>query len=463
MGNETSTNTGSTTVGSQARPADPLPSDIYPQNVSRIGDTVAQPNSCTALRQAPNVCYRNGEFTPIAPVNLPESPCCVIGGGPNFGVEFVNGGRPCSGCPSGNSGNCIAQSGAPVNCRLTRYLADPTRCAFEGRSPQTGPDGLLFTCDPDWLPGGSQNSALRRQFCSDPNNLLNDERCQLFCNQNDCTDLVLSTCRGNNLDSEGCRNLCFSSQTPYDCSQNLTQYCQDPANHDKNICQCFLPTNVYRDFYLSSLNALPDSTRTQLINQLVTLPTCSYPSCATSNLRPRNEPPCPPQAICIENIDFNAQGVTFKGDVVFNQNCKNILGIEETPTLPGCNSDVDCQPGQQCVNSVCVSPSGQCKLDADCQQDQICVNGNCLSLPGTTAPTKQQNQKPNQNQNQNQTESFVRRNRLAILIPLIVITIILLVLVFVVRNTAARIIFIVLIFILLGLIGYVSYAGFIVR
>lgn len=307
----------------------PPPNQIYPLGVKNIGDVINQPNSCMVLGTNVDVCYDNGEFESIAPDSF--TGCCYIDGGPNWGTAFING--ACAGCPQLD--DCLFAGGGPVRCRLTNYSADNTQCALQGISPITSADGKKRTCNPDALPGGSQYDQIVRNYCLQGNNLITDNRCVAFCTNNDCTQDVLSACKGNNLNTDGCKQLCFAGNTKYDCSVNLTNYCQDPANQKKDVCSCFLPASVYEQYYTSLLGtALPQDKVQALINQIETLPECSYPPCSTGNFKPRVVTQCPEQAICINSAVVEGNNVNFNGSISFQQQCQSLIGTGGNPTPP---------------------------------------------------------------------------------------------------------------------------------
>lgn len=270
--------------------------------------------------------YEDGEFASIAPDT--DTGCCYIVGGPDAGTAFING--SCGDCPQ--TGNCLLVGGGPVKCRLDNYSADSTQCALEGISPITSADGKKRTCDPNSLPGGSQYDQLIRNYCLQSNNLITDNRCVAYCTNNDCTQDVLSVCKGQNLNTDGCKQLCFAGNTKYDCSVNLTNYCQETANQNKDVCACFLPSSVYETYYTSLLGKALSQDKVQaLIDQIETLPQCSYPKCSTGNLKPRVTTTCPPQSICINSAVVEGNNISFNGNINFQQQCESLIGGNPIP------------------------------------------------------------------------------------------------------------------------------------
>jgi hypothetical protein len=140
--------------GGSAKPASPVPQAVFP-GVYRRGQVVKQKNSCYRIGTNPpiNPCYDSGEWAAEAPDSIIGNGCCYEPSGPTAGQEYVGGS-----CP-GNTG------GGPVNCRLVSYNANRFQCAVSGVNPQTGLRGRLNTCDPEWLPGGTQNAPLVQEYC----------------------------------------------------------------------------------------------------------------------------------------------------------------------------------------------------------------------------------------------------------------------------------------------------------
>lgn len=312
----------------QAQPIGKHPSTFFPTPPGVfIGQVREQPNSC-AFNAAANVCYQNGEFEALPPDR--SSGCCYIGGGSNYGIEYVGG--TCAGCPE--LGLCLSNVGSgPVRCRQIAFNADPTQCAFTGVNPQLR-DGKYFTCDPKYLPGGSENVNTKRAYCAQSNNFFQDPRCTEFCQSNDCTTIVNAHCQGDQLTTDTCKRMCFSSETGYDCDLQLREYCSLPQNEKEPVCQCFLPTEVYDRYYTDLFGNQVENAQA-VINQVNKLPTCSFTGCSTSNFKPRNPPQCPTQAVCVNSIQFNSQGeIVFKGDANFQQTCRQELGVEQNKKDP---------------------------------------------------------------------------------------------------------------------------------
>ncbi len=333
---------------------DPDPTRHYPvvpfgQKGWKVGDTVDQLNTCAFDGTNPDKCYFSGEWKALPVKNLTD--CCYVLAGDNHGVKFIaHGGlAPCSGCDcDGCAGGCLAKlSGGPIQCQLVKYMADPVECAFTGTNPQvqvgktrqvkeplTGriitvkdPD-VLLTCDPEVLPGGAKNTITKKNFCAIGNNFINDPRCFAFCTKekNDCTDLVNTYCVEDALNLETCKKYCFSSQTNYDCGVQLASHCANEINRSTDLCNCFLPTEVYETYYAGILGGKASNVN-EVIASLNKVPYCSYTPCAGSTFKPRNIQPCPDQAICYNNIEFNADGeIYFGGDLDFRQSCEQIFG-----------------------------------------------------------------------------------------------------------------------------------------
>jgi hypothetical protein len=160
------------------------------------------------------------------------------------------------------------------------------------------------------------------------NNLVNDPRCFEFCTEHpeECVALVNTKCVSENLDTEACKKFCFSSQTSYDCTTQLLDHCTVEQNQGQDICACFLPTEVY-DQYYEDLFGGKASNAQSVINQINKLPSCSYGPCSAGQFKPRIQQVCPPQAICVQSIEITADGqIYFKGDPNFQQNCEILLG-----------------------------------------------------------------------------------------------------------------------------------------
>jgi hypothetical protein len=173
-------------------------------------------------------------------------------------------------------------------------------------------------------------------------NFFTDPRCVAFCTEeNACTDLVNELCVGTALETDSCRFLCFSNSTTYDCGQQLLTYCHNPLNSTSEICPCFQTTAFYQQYYLSLFGDQVGKAQA-VINQITTLPYCSYVPCSTSQFLPRTRQACPIQAICVNSIRFDSNGnLTFEGDAAFNQSCRIQLDVDnnvnpfEEPAVPG--------------------------------------------------------------------------------------------------------------------------------
>gem|GEM_PF-5449255 len=219
----------------------------------------------------------------------------------------------------------MLDGGAPVRCKRINFLANRFQCAFDGNKPQTNSNGLTVTCDPRWVPGGSQNLEIVREYCSFDENFFNDPRCFSFCTQNNCSDLVSTNCRGTNLISSACQSFCFSKQTNYDCSIELQNFCAIPDNQSLDVCGCFLPNSVYEAYYEELFrDQVGDSSA--IIREITSLPFCSYVPCSAGIFKPRGDLTCPDQAVCVNQIVFNAEGeITFNGDVNLQLKCQQLL------------------------------------------------------------------------------------------------------------------------------------------
>ncbi len=345
----------------------PYPTKNYPQvpfgkQGWTVGDVVDQVNTCSPVyldnagRTVPDKCYFSGEWKALPPKTVTN--CCYISAGDNKGVEFLPPGS-CSGCScEGCDGGCLFKGigepmevpvllppSGPIQCQLVKYMADPIECAFTGTNPQLkkgetrevktplGPitvkdPDVLLSCDPEVLPGGAKNVATIKNFCAIGTNFINDPRCFAFCTKekNDCTDLVNTYCVEDALNLETCKKYCFSSQTNYDCGVQLASHCANEINRSTDLCNCFLPTEVYETYYAGILGEKASNV-TEVIAALNKVPYCSYTPCAGSTFKPRNIQPCPDQAICYNNIQFNADGeIYFDGDLNFRQSCEQVFG-----------------------------------------------------------------------------------------------------------------------------------------
>lgn len=156
-------------------------------------------------------------------------------------------------------------------------------------------------------------------------------------------------CTGSNLENEACKTYCFSSATTFDCDSNLTAYCAQSGNETVDVCQCFLPTSFYQSYYsnLFSPSQATSATTASALSEVSTLPWCSYLNCVNSGYLPRSTQPCPPQAICVQNIvtqntgteTYNCASLPPGTDCSsYQQQCNIELGITSTtsisPSLP---------------------------------------------------------------------------------------------------------------------------------
>lgn len=313
-----------------AERANPYPWNIYPTNAPFINDVITQENSCGAPYSNPKACYNNGEFENIG-VDMGAADCCYNSAPATQGTKY--NGSPCIGC---KDGGCLFTGGKPLRCKRIKFLADPLQCALTGKPVQINKAGTAkVTCDPEWLPPyGKQYLSIIKDYCTSENNFLNDSRCFEFCTQNDCTSLVNTYCVGENLTTDTCKKQCFSTQSDYDCTTQLLDFCKDTQNQSLDVCSCFLPKEVY-DAYYEQLFGNQVGNSKQVINEVNKLPTCSFTRCSTGNFKPRGPVNCPIQAVCVNSIVFNSKGdITFNGDQDFQLTCQQALGTAANPYVP---------------------------------------------------------------------------------------------------------------------------------
>lgn len=313
----------------QAHVVKDYPTNIYPSRVGdwKIGDITVQPNTCVSIGAVSEKCYKSGEWRAIPPTNFDGNSCCYVGGGINYGAEFHNG--TCAGCHcDGCDGACLLREGRPIKCQLERYLANPVECAFSGLNP-IEIDGIKYTCNPDWLPNGSKNESIKKNYCETGDNLIHDKRCFDFCKYHDCTSAISKQCSGNNLNTDICKKYCFSSETDYDCSTQLLEYCSNPDNFNQSQCACYLPIEFYDEYYNQFFGGKAPETQT-IINQINKLPECSYTPCSAGKYKSRQfyKTTCPIQSICVQKIEINNNGeIYFNGDFEFRQTCQMLFGM----------------------------------------------------------------------------------------------------------------------------------------
>ena len=122
-----------------------------------------------------------------------------------------------------------------------------------------------------------------RDFCGTSAANLGGEFCQMVCNttpdyaglKTACAAAVDKVCKGggvNGLQSEICATLCFSEETPYDCTTNMKEFCETSPdngatwwNKYASICPCHMSAARYTAFFENLLSGAEDGeAKTQL-------------------------------------------------------------------------------------------------------------------------------------------------------------------------------------------------------
>jgi len=155
---------------------------------------------------------------------------------------------------------------------------------------------------------------------------------------------INKNCTGDKLVSEPCKSKCFKQG--YDCDSAYTSKCTDIYNAvspGKNVgqiaeyindnfpyCNCYLPSEFYRDYKNKILEDLPPSVKVLAKDVGDSPQECSYVYCATSsNYIPpsKSSYKCPDTQLCIANAKVNLDGGVVKAghDISIanqNLNCK---------------------------------------------------------------------------------------------------------------------------------------------
>lgn len=136
-----------------------------------------------------------------------------------------------------------------------------------------------------------------------------------------------------------CQTLCFETHYATDCTGGLVNICASSQTDENGVpyasypfCQCYLSKQFYANFYateyypgLDSIENLNvrDELAQNLVQNLITLPYCTYPPCANSFYKPRNilnqdnSVTCPDDVVCLATVNIDVSGgATFNANNV---------------------------------------------------------------------------------------------------------------------------------------------------
>jgi hypothetical protein len=167
-----------------------------------------------------------------------------------------------------------------------------------------------------------QKAALVNSYCSKfP--LTSDGECSKVCSSPNevCFQGMKMFCQSDNLLTPECQSYCNSPDA--NCDQSLQQYCSQFTPNDlisnpdlQNACGCFLPSQVYDNFF-QSFNSLVNSSNTAVRPKISS---CWFPMCsANSAVKPyafkKNKTVCPSIQECVSITQIDNQGTIKGGDI----------------------------------------------------------------------------------------------------------------------------------------------------
>lgn len=252
-----------------------------------------------------------------------------------------------------------------------------------------------------------------KNYCS--TNLLIDKKCNDFCTlyPEQCTDIVLNTCKADNLNNPDCVSYCTTGEFNYDCSNNFIDYCSLAENKDLDICGCYLPPDTYKEYFETVFSKFVDNDRKQeVITQFSSSPVTSYPKCALGVL-PRTDA----QNKLMNqmyNINHNAydQELSFNFDEnMSDMPAPNFCKISDIPNIGAAiiNDTFGEVVNEQCNLGLILKDNNiLCALNADCEEGKVCTGvGQCVNndeIPSEN-PDEIENNENIENNNESKNKS----------------------------------------------------------
>ena len=141
---------------------------------------------------------------------------------------------------------------------------------------------------------------------------------------------IQKICSGDYLNNPDCMYYCNNKTGERSCDANIYEYCKNPENFDKPVCACYMPDS----FYQNIVSGLNKAFKTNL--KYSGNPSCVYPKCALSTLKPeaiRGKSCQMSITSCIDDIKVDKDGNIIQTPVLKSKNCLDNFSLKSNINL----------------------------------------------------------------------------------------------------------------------------------